>query len=90
LLEEKPGISQRALDKEAGMSVRGVNYFISALAAKGWIEVGNFSKNPNRLSYALLSTPIGVAEKFLLPWRFWKRSMVNYEKLRCEIEALPL
>ena len=88
LLQEKPGITQRALAKEVGMSLSGINYCISALAEKGWIKMGNFSKNPDKLSYAYLLTPTGVAEKAVLTRRFLQRKMSEYEKLRGEIEAL--
>ena len=36
LLQERPGITQRALAKEVGMSLSGINYCIGALAEKGW------------------------------------------------------
>jgi len=90
MLQEKPGITQRALAKEVGMSLSGINYCIGALAEKGWIKLGNFSKNPNKLGYAYLLTPTGVAEKAALTRRFLKRKMAEYEKLREEIEALQL
>ncbi len=90
LLQERPGITQRALAKEVGMSLSGINYCISALAEKGWIKMGNFSKNPDKLSYAYLLTPTGMAEKAALTKRFLQRKMTEYEKLREEIEALQL
>jgi EPS-associated MarR family transcriptional regulator len=88
LLQERPGITQRALAKEVGMSLSGINYCIGALAEKGWIKMGNFSKNPDKLSYAYLLTPTGVAEKAALTKRFLQRKMAEYEKLRGEVEAL--
>lgn len=88
LLQERPGITQRALAKEVGMSLSGINYCISALAEKGWIKMGNFSKNPDKLSYAYLLTPTGIAEKAALTRRFLQRKMAEYEKLMGEIEAL--
>ena len=90
LLQERPGITQRALAKEVGMSLSGINYCIGALAEKGWIKMGNFSKNPDKLSYAYLLTPTGMAEKAVLTRRFLQRKMAEYEKLREEIEALQL
>ena len=90
LLQERPGITQRALAKEVGMSLSGINYCIGALAEKGWIKMGNFSKNPDKLSYAYLLTPTGVAEKAALTRRFLQRKMTEYEKLREEIELLQL
>lgn len=90
LLQEKPGITQRALAKEVGMSLSGINYCIGALVEKGWIKMGNFSRNPDKLSYAYLLTPTGVAEKAALTKRFLQRKMAEYEKLREEIEALQV
>jgi EPS-associated MarR family transcriptional regulator len=90
LLQERPGITQRALAKEVGMSLSGINYCIGALAEKGWIKMGNFSKNPDKLSYAYLLTPNGMAEKAVLTRRFLQRKMAEYEKLREEIETLQL
>ena len=90
LLQERPGISQRTLAKEIGMSLSGIHYCIAALAEKGWIKMGNFSKNPDKLSYAYLLTPTGVAEKAALTRRFLERKMSEYEKLRGEIEALQI
>ena len=52
--------------------------------------MGNFSKNPDKLGYAYLLTPTGVAEKSALTRRFLQRKMAEYEKLREEIEALQL
>lgn len=88
LLHEKPGITQRALAKEVGMSLSGINYCIGALAEKGWIKMSNFSRNPNKLGYAYLLTPTGMAEKAALTRRFLQRKMAEYEKLKAEIEEL--
>jgi EPS-associated MarR family transcriptional regulator len=90
LLQERPGISQRALAKEVGMSLSGINYCIGALAEKGWIKMGNFNKSPDKMRYAYLLTPTGLAEKAALTRRFLQRKMAEYEKLREEIEALQL
>jgi EPS-associated MarR family transcriptional regulator len=88
LLQEKPGITQRALAKEVGMSLSGINYCIGALVEKGWLKMGNFSKSPDKLAYAYLLTPTGLAEKSALTKRFLQRKMAEYEKLREEIESL--
>ena len=90
LLQERPGISQRTLAKEVGISLSGINYCLKALAEKGWIKMGNFSKNPDKLSYTYLLTPTGVSEKTALTRRFLHRKMTEYEKLKTEIEALQL
>ena len=88
VLEENPGVTQRTLAKEVGINVSTINFCLKALVEKGWIKMGNFSKNPDKLSYAYLLTPTGVAEKAALTKRFLQRKMTEYEKLRGEIEAL--
>ena len=88
VLQENPGVSQRTLAKEVGINVSTINFCLKALVEKGWIKMGNFSKNPDKLSYAYLLTPTGVAEKAVLTRRFLQRKMAEYEKLRGEIEAL--
>lgn len=90
LLQDKPGMTQRTLAKEVGINVSSINFCLKALLEKGWIKMGNFSKNPNKLGYAYLLTPIGMAEKAALTKRFLQRKMAEYEKLRGEIEALQL
>ena len=90
VLQENPGVSQRTLAKEVGINVSSINFCLKALVEKGWIKMGNFSKNPDKLSYAYLITPTGVAEKAVLTRRFLLRKMTEYEELRGEIEALEL
>jgi EPS-associated MarR family transcriptional regulator len=92
VLQENAGVSQRTLAKEVGINVSTINFnfCLKALVEKGWIKMGNFSKNPDKLSYAYLLTPTGVAEKAVLTRRFLQRKMAEYEKLRGEIEALQL
>ena len=90
VLQENPGVSQRTLAKEVGINVSSINFCLKALVEKGWIKMGNFSKNPDKLSYAYLLTPTGVAEKAALTRRFLQRKMAEYEKLRGEIESLQI
>jgi EPS-associated MarR family transcriptional regulator len=90
VLQDNPGVTQRTLAKEVGINVSTINFCLKALVEKGWIKMSNFSKNPNKLGYAYLLTPAGVAEKAALTKRFLQRKMAEYEKLRGEIEALQL
>ena len=90
VLQENPGVTQRTLAKEVGINVSSINFCLKALIENGWIKMGNFSHNPNKLGYAYLLTPTGVAEKAALTRRFLQRKMAEYEKLRGEIEALQL
>lgn len=54
VLQENPVATQRTVHKEVGINVSTINFCLKALVAKGWIEMGNFSKNPDKLSYAYL------------------------------------
>jgi hypothetical protein len=90
VLQENPSVSQRTLAKEVGINVSTINFCLKALVEKGWIKMGNFGKNPDKLSYAYLLTPTGVAEKAVLTRRFLQRKMAEYEKLQGEIEALKV
>ena len=88
LLQDNPGMTQRTIAKEVGINVSSINFCLKALVEKGWIKMGNFSKNPDKLSYAYLLTPTGVAEKAALTSRFLKRKTREYELLKAELEAL--
>lgn len=90
MLQENPGITQRSLAREVGINVSSINFCLKALVEKGWIKIGNFGSNPDKLSYVYLLTPKGVYEKAALTRRFLQRKMSEYEKLRWEIEALQL
>ena len=90
LMQDNPGMTQRALAKELGMSLGGANYCLQALVEKGWLKMQNFSKSTNKLGYAYILTPIGIAEKAALTGRFLKRKMQEYQDLKAEIEALQM
>jgi EPS-associated MarR family transcriptional regulator len=93
LLQENPGVTQRTLAKEVGINVSSINFCLKALVEKGWIKVGNFSKNPDKLGYAYLLTPTGIAEKAALTKRFcnarWRNMTSCVKKLkRCSKAVL--
>jgi len=71
-----------------GMSLGKANYCLKALIDKGLIKVRNFRNSQNKLAYAYLLTPKGVAAKTRLTTRFLKRKMAEYEALKYEIEQL--
>ena len=87
-LHESPELSQRGLAKELGVSLGSVNHCFKALVDKGWVKVQNFRRSPNKLGYAYLLTPSGVAEKSALTARFLRRKLHEYEELQREIEEL--
>ena len=88
LLETNPYLSQRELSKSLGVSLGGVNYCLNALISKGSIKIQNFKNNQNKLGYAYLLTPQGIAEKTALTGYFLKRKMQEYEQLKQDIESL--
>lgn len=87
-LHQTPLVSQRILAKELGISLGSMNYCFQALAGKGWIKMQNFSQNKNKLCYAYLLTPTGLAQKSKLTAEFLRRKVREYEALQEDIEAL--
>ena len=88
LLQENPELSQRQLADALGVSVGAANYCLKALVEKGWVKLENFQKNPNKLGYLYLLTPMGIAAKTRLTASFLKRKLDEYESLKLEIDEL--
>ena len=88
LLEQNPHLSQREMSTELGVSLGKAHYVVKALIDMGWIKLDNFRRNNNKLGYAYLLTPKGIAEKAAITVRFLARKQVEYERLREEIEQL--
>jgi len=88
LLEANPGLSQRDVARELGVSVGKANYCVRALATKGWIKVSNFKNSRNKSAYMYLLTPRGVQQKARLTVRFLRIKMREHEALRAEIEQM--
>lgn len=89
-LEQNPTLTQRELAQELDVSLGKANYCLKALVEKGWVKVGNFKRNKNKLRYAYLLTPSGLEEKARVTMAFLKRKQKEYERLVEEIEALRL
>ena len=87
-LHDNPQLSQRELGERVGISLGAVNYCLRALMEKGFVKAGNFSRSANKLGYAYVLTPAGMAEKSLLTVRFLRRKMEEYRALEQEIDAL--
>ncbi len=71
-----------------GISLGAVNYCLRALIERGLVKASNFSRNPNKLGYAYVLTPAGIAEKTLLTRCFLLSKITEFEVLRAEIEVL--
>ena len=88
LLEANPHMSQRDLADALGVSLGKTNYCLKALLGKGFVKMQSFNKSQNKLAYAYLLTPDGIAEKAGLTVRFLARKVAEYESLTLEIAAL--
>lgn len=88
LLNEQPALSQRELSRALGLSLGKTHYLLHALLDKGLVKVRNFRRNDNKLAYAYLLTPSGIAAKARLTRDFLKFKMRQFEALRREIDAL--
>lgn len=87
-IEESPSISQREMAESLGLSLGKINYSVRSLIEKGWVKANNFKNSNNKIAYAYLLTPKGVASKTYLARRFLERKMHEYEMLHAEIEKL--
>jgi len=87
-LESEPQMNQRGLARRLGLSLGKANYCLNALVGKGLIKISNFRRSDNKLAYAYLLTPSGLAEKARLTIAFLKRKQNEYEALQAEIARL--
>ena len=90
LLEDEPQLSQREISERLGVSLGSVNFCVKALVDKGLIKVNNFRRSDNKLAYAYVLTPHGVAERVLATRKFLLRKLEEYEQIKKEIEILKL
>ena len=88
LLQDNPALSQRELARALGISLGKTNYCMRALLDKGLIKMQNFKNSDNKLAYASLLTPAGMAAKIDLTRGFLQAKRREYEALRREIEEL--
>ena len=88
LLQANPHMTQRELADELGVSLGKVNYCIKELLIKGLVKMQNFSNSRNKLGYAYLLTPSGVAAKARLTAEYLRIKVSEYESLKREIAQL--
>ena len=85
LIEKEPGLSQRELAKRLGISLGRVNYCLKGLVDKGLLKLRDAPKKAGNV-YALTSS--GAAHRSRYTGHFLKRKLIEYEKLKSQIEAL--
>ena len=88
LLERTPGLSQRELSRELGVSLGKTHYLLRALVEKGLVKANNFRRNDNKLAYAYMLTPTGVREKVRMTRDYLRRKEAEYEAILSEIDTL--
>ncbi|MBS7808563.1 MarR family EPS-associated transcriptional regulator [Variovorax sp. PCZ-1] len=88
LLARQPKLNQRELASELGVSLGKVNYCLKMLLAKGFLKAQNFKNSKNKLAYAYVLTPAGIAARAELTIEFLQVKQQEYERLSHEIAAL--
>lgn len=76
------------LAKDLDLGLGKINFCFQALVERGLMKMQNFSHSKNKLRYAYLPTPAGVAENLKLTVEFLRRKAVKYETLQAKTEAL--
>jgi len=90
LIEEQPEISQRELARTLGVSLGKTHYLLKALLDKGLVKADNFRRSDNKLAYAYLLTPSGIAAKLELTRAFLRLKEDEYRAAHEEIARLRL
>ena len=85
-IKEKPASTQRELASKLGFSLGKLNYCLKSLKKKGHIKLKNFQNNKNKINYAYILTPRGIAIKTKLTMNFMKRKMKEYDELVKELK----
>ena len=62
-IEKNTNLTQRDLAAELGFSLGKINYCLKELRIKGFIKMNNFKKSKNKIKYAYVLTPGGIAAK---------------------------
>jgi EPS-associated MarR family transcriptional regulator len=88
VLERNPEMSQRELSKELGVSLGKTHYILSSLIEVGLVKAANFRRSDNKLGYAYLLTPQGIAEKAAVTARFLARKRREYIEIEQQIADL--
>lgn len=87
-VESHPGLTQRELANELGVSSGGANYRMKTLIEKGFVKMGNFSHNRRKLDYAYLLTPSGIKSKAVLTAHFLERKVAEYAALKRKLGSI--
>ncbi len=87
-LQQNPDLTQRQLAALMGVSLGKANYVLRALVDKGLVKAERFNNSRDKLAYAYLLTPQGLAQRAALTRSYLQRKTAEYEALRDEIARL--
>jgi EPS-associated MarR family transcriptional regulator len=90
VLQQQPALSQRELAVLLGVSLGKANYCLRKLLAKGLLKAQNFKNSKNKLAYAYVLTPAGVAARAELTAEFLRVKVMEYERLSDEIDQIKV
>jgi len=88
ILSNFPEITQRALSQKLDISLGAVNYVLSSIHEKNYINVKRFKNIRNRLAKRYSLTKKGHLEKSRLLKKLIKFKREEYSLLNIEINAL--
>jgi len=89
-IEREGQQSQRDLSNRIGLSLGKTNFLLKSLVEVGWVKVKNFRRSDNKLGYAYVLTPHGVAEKVRITKRYRRKKEQECLALQLEIEAIKM
>jgi EPS-associated MarR family transcriptional regulator len=81
-------LSQRELAQRVGLSLGRVNFIVNSLIEKGYIKARRFKNSRNKMAYAYILTPRGIAGKAEIMRKFIVRKIEEHDRLSREIEEL--
>ena len=87
-VQANPGLSQRELARDLGVSLGATNYALKALIGQGLVKADNFVRADKKAGYLYVLTPAGLATKARLAREFLERKREEHAALWCEIELL--
>ena len=87
-VQANPGLSQRELARDLGVSLGATNYALKALIGQGLVKADNFVRANKKVGYLYVLTPAGMRTKARLARDFLERKREEHAALRREIELL--
>ena len=88
VLRANAQLSERQVASALDFSLGKGHYVLKSLMDVRWVTLTNFRDSKNKLAYAYVLTPAGIAEKAATVVRFLARKQPEYFGLQAEIEAL--